>query len=194
MKVFTVRFLTCLSLLLGMLISSQSFAYSYAAAGKEPLIDGRETLMTALANKDKSTATTTLDSLNDELVYLEEHHNVVLIKPMHEAVDALDSARLDKLLNLAYKAEIERRLEGAGDNLSDYQTAKVLVVKSKKFLDLLQSGIPADDWKRAEDALSQALESIGNPGVFGVGTKAPDPKAFEAAEKSVMDALGSVQG
>lgn len=164
-------------------------AYSYAAAGKEPLIQGREALLKAAEQHDTATMNKTLASLHDELSYLESHHNVVLIKPLQQAVAAGDATQIDRLMARAFKAEIERRLEGARANLKDYQTAKVLVVKSKHFLDLLQPALDKAQWDAAEQALAQCLTSIGNPGVFGVGAKAPDPAAFDAAEKQVMQAL-----
>jgi hypothetical protein len=165
----------------------QAQAYSYAAAGKEPLIDAREQLLTAASEGQDASAV--LASLTEELTYLEQHHKVVLQAPLAEAIKNKDAATTATLLNRAYKAEIERRLEGAGQNLGDYQTAKVLVVKSKRFLDLILPALSEEDRKAADGALAKVLDAIGNPGVFGVGAKVADEKAFKAAEQDLMAVL-----
>ena len=181
--------LIALALLTGPLLtlSGQAQAYSYAAAGKEPLIDAREALLGA-ASEGKD-ASTTLSEIADELTYLEEHHKVTLQAPLAAAIKGKDAAATAALLNRAYKAEIERRLEGAGQNLGDYQTAKVLVVKSKRFLDLILPSLGEGDRKAAEQALARVLDAIGNPGVFGVGAKPADATSFAEAEKALMAVL-----
>ncbi len=181
--------LIALALLTGPLLtlSGQVQAYSYAAAGKEPLIDAREALLGAAT--DGKDASATLSEIEDELTYLEEHHKVTLQAPLAAAIKGKDAAATAALLNRAYKAEIERRLEGAGQNLGDYQTAKVLVVKSKRFLDLILPSLGEGDRKAAEQALARVLDAIGNPGVFGVGAKPADATSFAEAEKALMAVL-----
>ncbi|MGL5074203.1 MAG: hypothetical protein ACRC61_23445 [Aeromonas salmonicida] len=182
--------LTLLLTLSGLTLSKQAQAYSYAAAGKEPLIDAREALLGAAT--DGKDASTTLSEIADELTYLEEHHKVDLQAPLAAAIKAKDAAATAALLNRAYKAEIERRLEGASQNLGDYQTAKVLVVKSKRFLDLILPSLSEGDRKATEQALAKVLDAIGNPGVFGVGAKPADATAFAEAEKALMAVLAQL--
>ncbi|WP_447835377.1 hypothetical protein [Aeromonas salmonicida] len=179
--------LTLLLTLSGLTLSEQAQAYSYAAAGKEPLIDAREALLGAAT--DGKDASATLSEIADELTYLEQHHKVELQAPLAAAIKGKDAATTAALLNRAYKAEIERRLEGASQNLGDYQTAKVLVVKSKRFLDLILPSLSEGDRKAAEQALAKVLDAIGNPGVFGVGAKPADATAFTEAEKALMAVL-----
>ncbi|MCO4113203.1 hypothetical protein BWQ95_16240 [Aeromonas hydrophila] len=176
-----------LALTLLLTLSGQAQAYSYAAAGKEPLIDAREALLGAAT--DGKDASATLSEIAEELTYLEQHHKVELQAPLAAAIKAKDAAATAALLNRAYKAEIERRLEGASQNLGDYQTAKVLVVKSKRFLDLILPSLSEGDRKAAEQALAKVLDAIGNPGVFGVGAKPADVTAFAEAEKALMAVL-----
>jgi hypothetical protein len=176
-----------LALTLLLTLSGQAQAYSYAAAGKEPLIDAREQLLTAASEGQDGSAI--LASLAEELGYLEQHHKVTLQAPLAAAIAAKDAKGTAALLNRAYKAEIERRLEGASQNLGDYQTAKVLVVKSKRFLDLILPSLGEGDRQAADQALAQVLDAIGNPGVFGVGAKPADAAAFAEAENALMAVL-----
>ncbi|MBF8450832.1 hypothetical protein [Aeromonas dhakensis] len=178
-----------LTLLAGPVLTGmgQAQAYSYAAAGKEPLIDAREQLLTAAS--EGQDASETLKGLADELGYLEQHHKVELQAPLAAAINSKDAAATAALLNRAYKAEIERRLDGAKQNLGDYQTAKVLVVKSKRFLDVILPSLSEGDRQAADQALAKVLDAIGNPGVFGVGAKPADATAFAEAEKALMAVL-----
>ncbi|WP_421175079.1 hypothetical protein [Aeromonas enteropelogenes] len=178
-----------LALLAGPVLTGmgQAQAYSYAAAGKEPLIDAREQLLTAAS--EGQDASETLRGLADELGYLEQHHKVELQAPLAAAIKSKDAAATAALLNRAYKAEIERRLDGAKQNLGDYQTAKVLVVKSKRFLDVILPSLSEGDRQAADQALARVLDAIGNPGVFGVGAKPADATAFAEAEKALMAVL-----
>lgn len=176
-----------LALTLLLTLSGQAQAYSYAAAGKEPLIDAREQLLTAAS--EGQDASETLKGLADELGYLEQHHKVELQAPLAAAIKSKDAAATAALLNRAYKAEIERRLDGAKQNLGDYQTAKVLVVKSKRFLDVILPSLSEGDRQAADQALAKVLDAIGNPGVFGVGAKPADATAFAEAEKALMAVL-----
>ncbi|MFM5336592.1 hypothetical protein ACET97_08570 [Aeromonas enteropelogenes] len=178
-----------LALLAGPVLTGmgQAQAYSYAAAGKEPLIDAREQLLTAAS--EGQDASEPLKGLADELGYLEQHHKVELQAPLAAAIKSKDAAATAALLNRAYKAEIERRLDGAKQNLGDYQTAKVLVVKSKRFLDVILPSLSEGDRQAADQALTRVLDAIGNPGVFGVGAKPADATAFAEAEKALMAVL-----
>ncbi|UBH26004.1 hypothetical protein [Aeromonas enteropelogenes] len=178
-----------LTLLAGPVLTGmgQAQAYSYAAAGKEPLIDAREQLLTAAS--EGQDASEPLKGLADELGYLEQHHKVELQAPLAAAIKSKDAAATAALLNRAYKAEIERRLDGAKQNLGDYQTAKVLVVKSKRFLDVILPSLSEGDRQAADQALTRVLDAIGNPGVFGVGAKPADATAFAEAEKALMAVL-----
>lgn len=188
MKTFRLLLAALLTAL--MIPSGASWAYSYAAAGKEPLIDGREAILGAINAGDWAKADAALAELKEELAYLTEHHDATLSKSLTDAVAAKDAKAVAAGLRRAFAAEIERRLDGAGKNLGDYQTAKVLVVKSKRFLDAMAGDLAPDSRAAAEAGMAQAIAAIGNPGVFGAGRKPADPVAFEAARKATLAALG----
>lgn len=174
----------------GPLAVAPAHAYSYAAAGKEPLIDAREAALKAIGEKDWTAAAAALQTAKDELVYLEGHHHPGLQKELSAALDAKDEAALRSVLRVAFAAEIDRRLDGAQQNLKDYQASKVLVVKGRRFLDAVGADMDPTKRKAAEDGLNKALAAIGNPGVFGVGAKPVDADAFAKAYAEVKAALG----
>ena len=172
-----------------LLFSAQSFAYSYAAAGKEPLIEGREALLKALSASDYSAVQTAYDSMQKEFVYFNEHHGLAVDKQMQTAITNKDQQAVTTALTTTIKAEVMRRLEGAEQNINEYQVAKVLVVKSKLFIDLLAADLTADDRQNADKAIRGALASIGNPGVFGVGQKPADLTRYIEYRTNLQEAL-----
>lgn len=184
----TLRLL--LAVLLVLSAPSGAWAYSYAAAGKEPLIDGREAVLAAVNAGDWVKAGKELAVIKADLTYLTEHHDAGLLKALDEAVAAKDKAAVATGLRRAFADEIERRLDGAAQNINDYQAAKVLVVKSKRFFDAMAGELPPDNRAKAEAALGQTLAAIGNPGVFGAGRRPADPAAFDVARKAALAALG----
>ncbi|WP_232784205.1 hypothetical protein [Moritella sp. Urea-trap-13] len=172
-----------------LLFSAQSFAYSYAAAGKEPLIEGREALLQALSANDYTAVNTAYNSMRAEFVYFNEHHGMNVDKKMEIAISEQDQQGIVTALIMTMKAEVMRRLEGAEQNINDYQVAKVLVVKSKLFIDLLAADLTADNRQKADIAIRGALASIGNPGVFGVGQKPADLTSFIEFRTALQNAL-----
>jgi len=172
-----------------LLFSTQSFAYSYAAAGKEPLIEGREILLKALSANDYTAVQTAYDSMLAEFVYFNEHHGLNVDEQMQTAITNQNQQGVATALTTTMKAEVMRRLEGAEQNINDYQVAKVLVVKSKLFIDLLAADLTADNRQKADLAIRGALASIGNPGVFGVGQKPADVTRFIAFRTDLQAAL-----
>jgi hypothetical protein len=164
-------------------------AYSYAAAGKEPLLDAREAALTAIGDGDWAAVQTALDGAEAELTYLREHHFPQLNAHLQAAIASKDEAAFRAALREAFSAEIERRLDGAKQNLDAFQTSKVLVIKARRFLDAIAGDLPADARSQAEQGLNAALAAIGNPGVFGVGAKPANPEAFAKAEATVNAAL-----
>ncbi|OLQ74924.1 hypothetical protein BIT28_13295 [Photobacterium proteolyticum] len=190
---FTCVLRTCLVVLLGLVVSTSSHAYSYAAAGKEPVIDGREAIMQALAVDDFAAAKVAVDGLHEEFTYLLNEHQVDLQTPMALALAEKDAAKVEAVMDRVVIEEIIRRLDGAEKNLGDYQVAKVLVVKSKLFLDLIMPKLDEANRQQATTAIQGVLQAIGNPGVFGVGQAPADPAAFEQQRELLIGAIGQLK-
>ena len=166
-------------------------AYSYAEAGAEPLIDAREETLAALATKDYAAAERVSARAREELGYLDESQGLALVDALDRALRMRDADAVDRVFLDGFAAEIRRRLAGAGENLEDYQLAKTLVVKSKVFFDLLAPALDAERRARADAALRACLEAIGNPGVFGVGARDPDPAAFREQREIIDASIGA---
>ena len=181
---------TSLLLLLGVADSS---AYSYAASGVEPLIDGREAVLGALDAADFEAAREAAKALAEPIAYLDEHFGLALAAELDAAFGAADASRVSRVLNRALAAEVERRLAGAAANIAAYQRAKVLVVKSKVFLDLLAPALAAEPRAVVNEAIRECLRAIGNPGVFGAGSRPADPEALARATARIERSLETLE-
>jgi len=170
--------------------AGRGYAYSYAAAGAEPLLDGREALFAAVMANDWNAAATAVAGMQADLDYLDGHEDPGIDKAFADALAAKDAKAVQAAFKRAASAEIVRRINGARDNLADYQTAKVLVVKAQRFYTAIAADLDPAVSAKINDALKRALDAIGNPGVFGVGARKADPAAFAAARADILTALG----
>jgi hypothetical protein len=181
-------------LLIAMAASPPAHAYSYAAAGAEPLLDGREALLSAVSTGNWSAADAALASLKPELTYLDQNEDAGVSAAFASALQAKNQKAVRDALLRASIDEIRRRLAGGRQNLTNYQTAKILVVKAERFYTAIAGDLPPDRRQPVEDGLRKALDAVGNPGVFGVGAHSPDPAAYDQATQKVLEALGNIKG
>jgi len=172
-----------------MSLAGQAHAYSYAAAGKEVLIDAREAIFKAVNAGDFAAAQDAAHSISIEIGYLDQKYAPGLKGTVQTALGSKDAKAIAAALREVFSAEIKRRLEAGAKSLNDYQAAKVLVVKSKRFFDAMAAEVPGPTREAIDVGLRKALEAIGNPGVFGVGKKPADPVAYKAAVTDVLKAL-----
>jgi len=167
-----------------------AIAYSYAAAGAEPLLDGREALFAAVSAGKWDDAKTALAAMQADLDYLDQNEDKGTAQAFDDAVAAKDAKLVTAAFVRAASDEIVRRVDGGRANLTDYQSAKVLVIRAQRFYTAIAGDLPPDQSKIVGDGLQKALDAIGNPGVFGVGARQPDPTAYAAARAEIFKALG----
>ena len=151
--------------LISLIASINLQAYSYAAAGKEPTIDSREGILGAI-NSD----------------------NFVLAKEILEK----DKQKINKWLDVSIATEIQRRLDGGLKNIDNFNIAKVMLAKADKFYKLLSVSLDKELDKKLKEALFQCMDSIGNPGLFGVGAKPVNKEKYIENEKIVDELLKSL--
>lgn len=173
------------------LLSMQVNAYSYSEAGKEPLIEGREALIGALLASDTQQALSVLDALNPVLVELENEMSIRVVESLKGAVQKNDRSTVIHIMNRVFAEEIKRRLNSAEANINDYQKSKILVAKSKRFLDMIIVELDDDEADTAAQSIKVCLKSLGNPGVFGAGAVPPNLAQFKKSKLMLFDSLSS---
>ena len=175
------------------LLSMQVNAYSYSEAGKEPLIEGREALIGALLANDTPQALSVLEALNPELIELENEMSIKVVDSLKGAVKKADRSAVIHLMNTVFAEEIKRRLNSAEANINDYQKSKILVAKSKRFLDTIIVELDDDEADTAAQSIKRCLKALGNPGVFGAGAVPANLEQFKKSKQALFESLSSFE-
>lgn len=103
------------------------------------------------------------------------------------------SKTAETFANLVYLAICEKLHRNKKENFRDYKNAKArLRLARKSYMDVLDGNVKKQDAKRSVAILGQfgtALESIGNPGLFGIGKKEPNPAEYENSVKAIKSLI-----
>jgi len=103
-----------------------------------------------------------------------------------EAIGKRDvSKTAETFANLVYISIREKLHRIAGEGFRDHKkdTARLRLAR-KSYIDVLDGNVKKQDASRSARILrlfDEALEATGNPGLFGIGRREPDPTAFEGA-------------
>lgn len=99
-----------------------------------------------------------------------------------------DSRAIELFANLVY-VSIREKMHRVTKNFADIKANKSrLALARKSYLDILDGNVKKQDSTKSKEILSQfsvALTALGNPGLFGIGARAPDPTAYQKAVKMI---------
>ena len=169
-----------------LLFALNASAYSYATAGKEPIIEAREKALKAISTNDYAKAKEEVKAISDEVIYLEKKFKSGLSKSLKDALNKKDEKEVFTAFNMILAAEVQRRIDGAITSIKHFQKTKVLIVKAKKYLDLLLPSYNLSKRKEIEALYAKAKKSIGNPGLFGVGAVPANIENLKNANKELI--------
>lgn len=170
-------------------VSHHADAYSYSAQGKEPLIEGRNAIINSLKEGNKADVAKYFTLMRDDVEFLGNKYDKTLLRDFEIGIAAMDVTVISTGIHRLFAAEIQRRLKMASRNLDKYQTAKVMVVKSIRFFDMIAPELEKPVAHAVKQGLNECLNAIGKPGVFGAGQMPADPKAYDQALKNVVKAF-----
>ncbi|MBB6446974.1 hypothetical protein [Bacillus benzoevorans] len=182
---FTVIFL------LTHLFSITANAYTYGDPNKEDLAEVYKEMMIELDKNppDFNTARKHYETVKEEVdMHMGPDPSSVILQNL-EAQDKEQTVKnMDELLIL----NIARRLENVEKNFSEFDTSKRLLAKGFATYEALSPKVEAknsDLDKNINAEFDKALESLGNPGLFGVGQKEADLETFKASKKTILSSL-----
>ncbi len=167
-------------------------AYSYAAAGKEPTLDAKEAIFKAINSDDFDSAKNVFIKYKENYQYLNDDFNSLLFEGLKNAIENKDKTNIAKWLNISIALEIERRLDGGLKNIKQFNIAKVMLAKANKFYKILSSSLDETTNKNLNIAIKKCVESIGNPGLFGVGAKPVNIEEYKKNQKIAIKILKSL--
>ncbi|WP_072681350.1 hypothetical protein [Arcobacter sp. LA11] len=167
-------------------------AYSYAAAGKEPTIDSKEAILKSINDDDFQSAKTIFFKYKENYQYLSVEFNSLLFEGLKNAIDKKDKSAIVKWLNVSIASEIQRRLDGGLKNIKQFNIAKVMLAKANKFYKILSPSLSEETNKKLNQAIKKCIESIGNPGLFGVGAKPINIEEYQKNQEIAIKILKSL--
>lgn len=167
-------------------------AYSYAATGKEPSIDAKEAILNAINKDDFYLAKKVLEESKEHYVYLTNTFNNKLYSSLEKSILDKDKKEVNHWLNISLATEIQRRVEGGLENIKVFNIAKVMLAKADKFYKILSPFLDKKQDKELSSALKECIESIGNPGLFGVGAKPYNIEKYKLNQEIAVKILKSI--
>lgn len=171
----------CLLLLL-FILPTGVFAYSYGDPNQEELAEDFKQIVVKLNGS-------TPDWPGAQEIYKVRRAEIAshFGEDTAAVLDANFQAKDKDLLINNYKGllvkNLERRFTYAEQGIKDYAQAKLLLAKAKATYETLQPYMKfgkQDEAAQISAAFDEALDALGNPGLFGVGEKAADPARFKA--------------
>jgi hypothetical protein len=174
-----------------LILTSQShaYAYSYGDPGEEPFAKSYINLKMHVETDNWEEARIIIDTYEKEFqLYFSA------TKPyIEEALENKDKELLLTSYQAAMRLNIERRLFFATEDFNDFGRAKKLLAKARGTFDVMRSEVVEKEGEQfATDiytAFDIALESLGNPGLFGVGSKESDFDQFQKQTQYIVKQL-----
>lgn len=182
-------------ILLGLLLIftnlNQVFAYSYGDPNEEAVAEVYKKMVTYL-NEEPPNFNSATDIFNTVKEELDMHMGT---EPAETVLNHLETKDKDQVIHDMQKVlvlNIARRLESIENDFGDFDTSKKLLAKAFATYQALSPVIENQDSEadqQLRDAFDTALESLGNPGLFGVGKKEQDKGLFIEKKQFIVEGL-----
>lgn len=169
-------------------LAQGAFAYSYAEAEDPMALIFKEGLIAATEGKWDLVRKKSEEGIASQKGHLFEADQ---LKPEFDiAIEKKDISKTGGLFaNLVYISIREKLHRCMRDGFKDFKSGKArLGLARKSYMDALDGNIKKQNAKTSQTILEQfdiALHAIGNPGLFGIGAKQPDPGGFKKAVESI---------
>nr|WP_096180511.1 hypothetical protein [Effusibacillus lacus] len=166
-------------------------AYSYGDPNEEQVAEVYKKMVAELNESppDFAGAQAIFESIKNEL---DMHMGT---EPAATVLQHLKDKNKDSVISDMQKVlvlNIARRLDNIEKDFQNYQQNKLLIAKAKATFNALSPVIKQKD-PSLESTLVQefdkALQALGNPGLFGVGVKEPEPAVFKASKAKILKSL-----
>jgi hypothetical protein len=193
MKQFWKQLMAALGvlLILGGVLPQQASAYSYGDPNEEAVAEVYKKMVAKL-NEDPPNfagAKEIFDPIKQEL---DMHMGADASEAVHKALDAKNKELVILDMQKILVLNIARRMESIEKDFQNYKNTKMLIAKANATYEALSPAVKQknpglDTELRAE--FEKALQSLGNPGLFGVGVKEPEPQVFKASKDKILTSL-----
>lgn len=184
-----------LILLLQLLGVTVAGAYSYGPAETEPIAEAYTSAVAAANKGDWAAAASAYAAVKAEVE--KDAGGPAATAAWEAAVTAKNGPVAVKVMRAVVYLNLQRRLTFARKAIQDYATAKVLINRATTTYEAMSPVVKAANAAldgEVRTHLDAAFDALGNPGVLGVGAKAPKPEAFDKAMNAILTGLRPLFG
>ncbi|MDQ0245831.1 hypothetical protein J2S09_003409 [Bacillus fengqiuensis] len=168
---------------------NKTYAYSYGDPGEEQLAEAYKELDKYLQQDDWDNALAVYNTYQKEF----DLYFTKTKAPIEAGFEEKNKELVLKSYQYAMLLNIERRLHFAEEQFDDYGQAKLLLAKARGTFNVLEPIlVEKADQQTADEiykAFDEALTSLGNPGLFGIGSKSNDSAAFTEKTTFILTEL-----
>ncbi|MGZ0086622.1 hypothetical protein ACWNXI_13875 [Caldibacillus thermoamylovorans] len=173
------------------LIPLNVFAYSYGDPNKEAVAEAYKQMKEKL-NEEPPNFAAAKDIFETVKEEIDMHMGPEPAKAVLGAIEAKDRQAVTENMEKILVLNIARRLDNIEKNFDQYDTSKRLLAKAFATYEALSPIIQGKDAaldKQLRTEFDNALQSLGNPGLFGVGEKKSDINAFKKSKETILTTL-----
>jgi hypothetical protein len=168
-----------------------AFAYSYGDPNEEKVAEVYKQMKEKLHEQPPNfaQARNIFETVKEEI---DMHMGTEPSAAVLSALDKKDKNAVLKNMEKILVLNIARRLENIEQNFGQYDTSKRLLAKAFATYEALSPMVQGKDAaldKRVRDEFNKALQSLGNPGLFGVGEKKADKEQFKKSKETILTSL-----
>jgi hypothetical protein len=182
---------TLLFVLLNQFMTNQAFAYSYGDPNEEIVAERYKEMLIKLDENPPNFAEAKkiYESVQEEVdMHMGPKPSEIILKNLEDEDKENAIKNMDELLVL----NIARRLESIEKNFDEFDTSKKLLAKGFATYEALSPKIESENPeldKNMKQEFDKALQSLGNPGLFGVGEQKSDIEAFKKSKEQILTTL-----
>ncbi|ANB60028.1 hypothetical protein [Anoxybacteroides amylolyticum] len=168
-----------------------AFAYSYGDPNEEKVAEVYKQMAEKLNENPPNfaEAKTIFETVKEELdMHMGKEPSEAVLK----AIAAKDKNAVLEDMKKILVLNIARRLENIEKNFEQYDTSKRLLAKAFATYEALSPSIQAKDAvldQQLKKEFDNALQSLGNPGLFGVGKKQSNIEQFKKSKEMILTTL-----
>jgi septum formation inhibitor MinC len=168
-----------------------AYAYSYGDPNEEKVAEVYKQMKEKLNQEPPNfaEAKAIFETVKEEIdMHMGPEPSQAVLKAMEEKDKEIVIKDMEKILVL----NIARRLENIEKNFNEYDTSKRLLAKAFATYEALSPVVQAKDApldKQMKEEFDRALQSLGNPGLFGVGKKESNIDEFKKSKEEILTSL-----
>ncbi len=170
-------------------VPMSSFAYSYGDPNEETVAEAYKEMVAKVQEKKFNEVKAIYETVQKEI---DMHMGPEPSQLILEAIENEDDETIISVMQKVLVLNVARRLENAERNFDNYDTSKRLLAKAFATYKALSPIVQQKDAELDEKLKQQfdvALQSLGNPGLFGVGKKESNIEQFKESKQTILQAL-----